>query len=326
MLLLENIQDIQNRSGFVYAPFHRKTNFPIVFFEPEIIIDNDTIPDELLSKLDRKQPLYPFTEQEDPFIISKDEYLTQVDKMKSVFDNSFSKGVLSRVKKLSVPPDFKLPEFYFSLTKNYPDAFCHLINIPGNGCWVGASPEVLLRNDGGNYQTVALAGTAPFRGGSTLVWGKKEKDEQEMVSRHVEDIFSRMEISDYHKSDPDDFRAGQVVHRRTRFHFPEKAIAGRVHEFLSLLHPTPAVCGLPQEKALQLLLDMEKHNREYYAGYCGPLNLEGKTDLFVNLRCMKILPHLLALYVGGGITSLSDPTEEWKETELKAATLLSMIQ
>ncbi len=96
-------------------------------------------------------------------------------------------------------------------------------------------------------------------------------------------------------------------------------------EFISALHPTPAVCGLPKERALELIYKTEMHNREYYAGYCGPINYQGKTDLFVNLRCMKILPDKLALYIGGGLTAKSDPEKEWEETVLKANTLLSVI-
>jgi len=96
-------------------------------------------------------------------------------------------------------------------------------------------------------------------------------------------------------------------------------------EFITNLHPTPAVCGLPKDKSLELILQTEKHNREYYAGYCGPINYQNKTDLFVNLRCMKILEDQLALFVGGGLTKDSVPTKEWDETVLKAKTLLSRL-
>jgi len=50
-----------------------------------------------------------------------------------------------------------------------------------------------------------------------------------------------------------------------------------------------------------------------------------KTDLFVNLRCMKILKDKLVLFVGGGLTEQSEPQSEWEETVLKAKTLLSIL-
>lgn len=325
MMFLEDIQDVSGKSGFVYAPFHRRTNFPLVFFEPEIIFTNDQIPTGLMEKLDRKQPLYPFIKQEEPKQITEEDYLPQVEKMIGAFNKSFSKAVLSRIRLVDKPPEFNVPEFYLSLTEKYPDAFCHLINIPGNGCWVGASPEILVRDDGEHVKTVALAGTMPISIDKPIVWNDKEKAEQEMVTTHIEEVLNRIGIFDFSRVGPNDYQAGQVVHRRTQFSFPNKALKGRLLELLSLLHPTPAVCGLPQDQALELLLDMEMHNREYYAGYCGPLNFQKKTDLFINLRCMKILTHKLALFIGGGITSLSDPAKEWEETQWKAETLLSII-
>ena len=43
-------------------------------------------------------------------------------------------------------------------------------------------------------------------------------------------------------------------------------------------------------------------------------------QLYVNLRCMKVLDDRLVLYIGGGITHDSVPEEEWEETEIKADT------
>ena len=96
-------------------------------------------------------------------------------------------------------------------------------------------------------------------------------------------------------------------------------------EFINKLQPTPAVCGLPKDRALDLIMKTEQHNREYYAGFCGPINYLHKTDLFVNLRCMKILKGQFALFVGGGLTAKSEPEKEWAETELKSETLKRII-
>jgi isochorismate synthase len=45
----------------------------------------------------------------------------------------------------------------------------------------------------------------------------------------------------------------------------------------------------------------------------------------VNLRCAEITPGNINLYVGGGLTADSNPEKEWEETELKAQTLLAVI-
>ena len=91
------------------------------------------------------------------------------------------------------------------------------------------------------------------------------------------------------------------------------------------MHPTPAVAGQPKEDAIRFIKQLEPHDRDYYTGYLGPFQHQGDTDLFVNLRCMKITPAYISLYVGGGITLESDPAEEWNETRLKAQSLLKIM-
>ena len=91
------------------------------------------------------------------------------------------------------------------------------------------------------------------------------------------------------------------------------------------LHPTPAVCGFHTKEALRIIQSTEKHDRQYYSGFLGPVGMENCISLFVNLRCMRIAGNYLSLFTGAGITKDSVPNKEWKETEMKAVTLLSAI-
>ena len=58
----------------------------------------------------------------------------------------------------------------------------------------------------------------------------------------------------------------------------------------------------------------------------GPVSQNDVIDLFVNLRCMRITPEYLSLYVGGGITLDSDPSDEWDETGWKVESLLKILR
>jgi isochorismate synthase len=80
------------------------------------------------------------------------------------------------------------------------------------------------------------------------------------------------------------------------------------------------------ENALEFIQKIEKHDREYYTGFLGPVGFTDMLNLYVNLRCLKVYKDCVALYVGAGITSDSVPEEEWQETEIKAETLLSVIK
>ena len=325
MLFVEDIHEVAGKKGFVYAPFHRMTNFPVVFFEPEYIGGMEALEDSLISDIEAGPALYPDYDHDVPFEVGRPEYLRQAGKMISSFGPGLSKAVLSRVKCVDRPVDFEPALFFLDLVQAYPQAFCHLINIPGAGCWAGASPEGLLRIDGKLATTVALAGTRNHETGHGVPWGQKEIEEQEMVTRHIQSVLLACGIKDYTLEGPQTVRAGNVEHLSTRFSFspgPGKFDTG---SFLQQLHPTPAVSGLPKDAALDLIRDTEKHNREYYAGYCGPINYGESTELFVNLRCMKILPRQLGVFAGGGLTGLSIPADEWQETEWKAKTLLTFI-
>ena len=59
-----------------------------------------------------------------------------------------------------------------------------------------------------------------------------------------------------------------------------------IGELVEALHPTPAVCGLPKQEAIDFITANESIDRKYYSGYCGPWNVGGKTALFVSLRCI----------------------------------------
>ena len=324
--LVESIIEVIDLPGFIYAPFHRRTNYPVVFFEPEMIIYNDDFEKELLKSISAQKPLYRDYEVQIPENTTKEEYLRRAGKFTEGFDHSIEKAVLSRVEKVQKSKEFNAGEFFMKMQEAYPNAFCHIIHIPGTGTWAGATPESLIRIDEKTARTVSLAGTLPGEGyGEKHQWQAKEIEEQQLVNDYMEEILAAFDITQFNKTATENIQAGDLIHLINKYDFNRGYLKDKLGEFLVKLHPTPAVCGYPKQAALNLILDTEKHNREYYAGYCGPINYLGKTDLFVNLRCMKILPGQLALFVGGGLTAKSDPEKEWMETVLKSKTLLKLL-
>jgi len=323
---VENFEEISGKEGFIYAPFHRRTNFPIAFFEKERTFMNDDIDDGLLSRISSHERMYPNADLEAAVEISKEEYIDHTNRFIGSFNSDFTKAVLSRVKLEDKPTAFNPGKYFIQLQNSYPGAFCHIINLPGAGTWVGASPETLVRMDEDYVNTISLAGTQPKpEKGEKIAWTEKEIVEQKIVTDYIKSILRELEVESFEMEKTYDLDAGNAVHLATKIRFSKFCLAGKFVEFLYALHPTPAICGFPKEKALDLILKTEKHNREYYSGFCGPLNFLNSTDLFVNLRCMKILPEHLALFLGGGIISQSVPDSEWEETVLKAETLLSVL-
>jgi isochorismate synthase len=252
--------------------------------------------------------------------ISQETYLKELEgAMQEMQKQDVEKMIFSRIKTInSKSIDYNF--VFEQLLERYPDAFVYFLYAEKWGCWMGASPEILLEeNLVSNFKTVALAGTLPV-GNET--WSEKEKVEQHYVSDYIEEIIGRNGKL-ITKSLPIEKNAGPVKHLQTTFNFELKKEA--VLTFIKEIHPTPAVCGVPLDKAKSFIHQIEKHERSLYTGFLG--NLGGqKTTLYVNLRCMQCFDETLDLYVGGGITNDSIPAKEWEETERKADTLMQAIR
>lgn len=194
-------------------------------------------------------------------------------------------------------------------------------------CLDGSYPETFLKYDRNGFFTMSLAGTQPATTPKEkIVWSEKDRIEQQIVTDYITRILQPIFTRNLEITGPETVQAGNVYHLCTLFKSDEQLPAEEIDQLISLLHPTPAVCGIPKKRAMQLISEIEKQERRYYAGYLGPIQQNGAFNLFVNLRSMELFNDALKLYVGGGITPASDPENEWEETCTKADTLLNLIR
>jgi isochorismate synthase len=241
------------------------------------------------------------------------------------------KIVLSRTLSVRLSDNVDVVNVFEELCNTYPTALVSFVSSPEAGTWMGATPEVLVGiEDNTIFKTVALAGTKTFEKDvnlKTVAWTQKEIEEQALVERYIISCFKKIRLREYDEHGPKTIVAGNVLHLKSEFTVDMKATnfpqLGSV--MLQLLHPTSAVCGMPLEPALKFLKEHEGYDRQYYAGYLGPVNFKNQTNLFVNLRCMQLQDDMAILYAGAGVTVDSDPQEEWIETEMKLNTLLKVI-
>ena len=96
-------------------------------------------------------------------------------------------------------------------------------------------------------------------------------------------------------------------------------------ELLAALHPTPAVGGVPRDRALRWIAATEAHSRGWYTGAFGWMGDRHRAELAVVLRCGLLDRHRLTLYAGAGITRASDPGAELEETASKFRPLLDRV-
>ena len=300
-----------DRKGFVFEPFHQ--GHPGVF----IVADKEY----------KAAPDFPITGDkpaaELPGEVS-DGHIALVQKAIEVLKKGdLEKVVLSR--KISLTKQGGSPfQVFVRLLSRYPGAFRYLWHHPAVGTWLGATPETLLSVKNGEMHTMSLAGTQPFRGTTEVEWGEKEREEQAMVTRSVLGQIGPLAV-DIKTGITQTVKAGNLLHLLTPITAKLPSGTTGLNKVISVLHPTPAVCGLPREKAREFILEHEGYDRKYYTGYLGPVDPEKGTDLFVNLRCMEVRGEEYSIYVGGGITRDSDPEAEWQETVNKSETMRSVL-
>lgn len=295
--------------GFVFAPFAIGQTCFIPFSEADVIIaDTRGLPAES-----------PGRGEIDPFAKSNFEALV-AKSMKAIEDGLFQKLVVSRSE--DVPTAASAIAIYQRLLQAYPMAYRYCFFHPVAGLWMGATPEQLLRAYNGKIHTVALAGTQLYAEGQEAVWGEKEKQEQQFVTDYIVQSLGT-HVGGISVTMPYTVRAGGIIHIKTDI---TGQLQGNLAEVIATLHPTPAVCGLPKQGAMDFILANEGYNRRYYSGYLGELDHDAsEADLFVNLRCMELNEGCATLYIGCGITRDSDPEKEFMETVNKSMTIRKVL-
>lgn len=298
-----NFSDLYQTSGFILAPFNG--NGAVVIRKNE----SDVHSVSYAGSASNTGPIV-LDEPKDNSLMEAHVKLVSksIDFIRS---GKVDKVVLSR-KELIKIDGFSLAKTFQSLLDQYTNALCYAWFHPKTGLWVGATPETLLSIKNRRLSTMALAGTQKYEGHTNVSWSQKELKEQQYVTDYIARVISD-QVTAVEISDPYTVKAGNLLHLRSDLMGLVNTTSS-MPSLLQMLHPTPAVCGVPKNEALQFILQNEGYNREFYTGFLGELDGLGNCDLFVNLRCMKLDNNMAHIYVGGGITGESNPVEEWQET------------
>lgn len=198
---------------------------------------------------------------------------------------------------------------------------------------IGASPELLLEKRGGQISSYPLAGSArrstdtteDARACAGLAESDKDRREHAIVVEYILDTLSPFCRT---LSRPDGTR---LTCTRSMWHLGTR-IVGELRDrdmssamLAAHLHPTPAVCGMPLERADQLIHQLEPVPRGFYAGAVGWTARNGDGAWHVAIRCAEICDCEARLYAGAGIVPGSDPIAEAAETGNKFAALLRAL-
>ena len=327
---LDSIREIDKSIGFVVSPFNETVEHGSFLLKPDCVFFSDEIDDIYIQKLIDSNSFVELKKSiNSTQSTSNDEFISNVNKaVKAMNAGEFDKVVLSKVRLEELADGFQPEVFFLKLCEKYPHAMVYLLQLPELGCWIGATPEPLLVVEDETVKTVSLAGTQIATGTTvdSYLWAEKEMEEQGIVTDFVENTLQSLYIKNYSKTGPMNYQAANLIHLKTAFEFPQSELRNSFSDLLKALHPTPSVGGLPKTEARNFILANEKHDRSYYTGFLGPININKKIDIFVNLRCLQLFDKQFVLYSGAGITASSVAENEWTETDNKMLTMMNVMK
>lgn len=253
-----------------------------------------------------------------------ERWRTRVNEVLSMIEQrAAEKVVLSRSRTIvSESSNRSIIEVIDRLRRTRPGCYTFWFRA-GETDFIGSSPELLVARNGDTVETEALAGTSArgqtheddARRASNLIDSMKDRREQGTVTRAIaetlEPITERLDIAEK----PRVMALPEAFH----LHTPIRGILAVPTSALGLagmLHPTPAVCGSPQEVAFEVL-ESQEADRGWYTGAIGWLGDGGDGRFAVALRSALIDGAEATVWAGAGIVDGSDPDAEFAETEIK---------
>ncbi|BFI28545.1 menaquinone-specific isochorismate synthase [Marchantia polymorpha subsp. ruderalis] len=209
---------------------------------------------------------------------------------------SISKVVMARRTKLELDDQLDPVSLLACLQEKDPSAYQFAIQVPDGSAFIGSSPERLFARDGLLVASEAVAGTRArgsgalkdFQLGMELMLSTKDHHEfdivRESVKRHMKMVCKDVE-TEVNKCL---IKQERVQHLYARFN-GELADEAAEFDLLSVLHPTPAVCGHPQAAAKDAISTSESFDRGLYAGPVGWVG-GGGAEFAVGIRSSLIQP------------------------------------
>jgi anthranilate synthase component 1 len=210
--------------------------------------------------------------------------------------------------------------------------FC--LRLDPNFTVLGSSPEVHLR------VRERVAELRPIAG--TYRRGKDSVEDEELARELISDPKERAEhvmLIDLGRNDLGrvaDFGSVRVteqmvIERYSHVMHIVSHIVARLRNDASAFDairatfPAGTVSGAPKIRAMQIIAELEKNRRGFYAGIVGYFGFDGSHDSCIAIRSMILKNGKAYLQTGAGIVADSEPSREFEECANKAKAMLAAI-
>ncbi|WP_050632157.1 isochorismate synthase [Bacillus andreraoultii] len=199
-------------------------------------------------------------------------------------------------------------------------------------CFLGATPERLIKITNNEVLSTCLAGSAP-RGennehdeklGAELLNDEKNRFEHQLVVKMIQEALAPHCDGLHVPKEPVLMKTPAIQHLYT----PVIGKAKETHSIFKMveqLHPTPALGGVPTMEALSIIRENERMDRGFYGAPIGWTDYRGNGEFIVGIRSGLIKEQKATLYAGCGLVSESKPEDELIETRIKFRPMLQAL-
>jgi anthranilate synthase component 1 len=198
----------------------------------------------------------------------------------------------------------------------------------------GASPEVLVRVEGGRIQVRPLAGTRP-RGVDAVEDARLEAElraDPKEVAEHVMLIdLGRNDVGRVSTIGSVTVDEQLAVERYSHVMHLVSHVSGQLlpsataFDALRAAFPAGTLSGAPKIRAMQIIEELEPSRRGLYGGAVGYFGWGGNLDFAIAIRTLLSKDGRVHVQAGAGIVADSDPAAEWDETMNKARAVLRAV-
>ncbi|APC19013.1 isochorismate synthase [Pseudomonas frederiksbergensis] len=240
------------------------------------------------------------------------------------------KAVLSVQRELVFAQDVDVGAMQNNLRAQNQSGYHFRVPMLDGATLIGVSPELLVHKDGLNFVSNPLAGSAKRmtdpqadrRNADWLSASEKDHYEHRLVTEDIATQLGELCTQLNVPQRPTLISTPALWHLSTRI---EGTLADPTVSALQLacrLHPTPAVCGFPTERARRLIRFVEPFERGLFTGMVGWCDAQGNGEWVVTIRCGTVKRNRVRLFAGAGIVEASSPDSEWTEVQTKLGTML----
>ena len=261
--------------------------------------------------------------------IGKAAFLNAVAKCKQyIVDGDIMQVQISQ--RISQPFDAPPINLYRALRSINPSPYMFYFDM-GDFHIVGASPEILVRQEGSKVTVRPIAGTR--KRGDTPEHDQEleaelKSDPKELAEHLMLIDLGRNDIGRIAKTGSVNVTEQMVVERYSHVMHLVSNVDGEIRDdvgpidLLRATFPAGTVAGTPKVRAMEIIDELEPSKRGVYAGAAGYLGFNGNMDLAIAIRTGVVKDGILYVQAAAGIVADSVAELEWHETENKARALL----